>query len=490
MTVSTTAAEQSGAGPAGAPRAYLGKLPLTLKAGWGVGAFGSLGMLWMVNVFVMFFLVNHVGMSPAVAGTILFITRIYDLVSDPLIGHLSDKTRSRWGRRRPWMFAGALVCGISVVLTFNVPAFSSDTVLAAYELIVLLAYFTGFTLFYVPFMAMPAEMTDDYDERTSIMSFRVAYSSVGGIVLAAGMPAMIAQLGSDREAYELTSIVGAVLITLSMLMTVVFTRNARELPTVTRERHSVREYLSSLFRNRPFFTLAALKFFVFLSAGINGAAGMFFMAHIIQRGEMGMAFLTFGSQVASLLTIPLWTRLSVGRDKRWFWMAAMLVNAAVNASWAFASPTESDLIFGARAIIGGAMSSLGLLMGFSMLPDTIEYDRLTTRHDRAGMYTGLLGFIEKNAFAFGPLIIGFFFSAAGVVQGESQSPEAVAAIVAAKAWIPAAILLISAGLLFTYQLDGKDLEALRAQAQPDGGDADAVVEDVPASGAMPGGIPR
>jgi len=136
------------------------------------------------------------------------------------------------------------------------------------------------------------------------------------------------------------------------------------------------------------------------------------------------------------------------------------------------------------------MSSLGLLMGFSMLPDTIEYDRLTTRHERAGMYTGLLGFIEKNAFAFGPLIIGFFFSAAGVVQGESQSPEAVAAIVAAKAWIPAAILLISAGLLFTYQLDGKDLEALRAQAQPDGGDADAVVEDVPASGAMPGGIPR
>ena len=456
--------------PAAAPSAdgYLGRLPLSLKAGWGVGAFGSLGMLWMVNVFVMFFLVNHVGMEPAVAGTILFITRLWDLVSDPLIGHLSDRTRSRWGRRRPWMFAGALVSGISAICAFNVPAFGSAAVTSAYELVVLLAYFTGFTLFYVPFMAMPAEMTDDYDERTSIMSFRVAYSSAGGIILAAGMPAMIAQLGSDRAAYEMTSIVAALLITLSMLMTVAFTRGARELPQVTRERHSVKDYLVTLFRNRPFFTLALLKFFVFLSAGINGSAGMFFMAHIIQRGEMGMAFLTFASQLASLCTIPLWTRLSLGRDKRWFWMMAMLVNAAVNASWAFSTPVESDVIFGLRAVVGGAMSSLGLLMGFSMLPDTIEYDRLTTRHDRAGMYTGLLGFIEKNAFAFGPLLIGFYFSAAGVVRGEAQSEVAIAAIVMAKAWIPAAILLVSAALLFTYRLDAQRLAELRGEVAPEG----------------------
>lgn len=448
---------------------YVGKLPLSLKAGWGVGAFGSLGMLWMVNVFVMFFLVTHVGMEPAVAGTILFITRLYDLVSDPLIGHLSDKTRSRWGRRRPWMFAGAFLSGISAIGAFNVPVFDSETATSAYELVVLLAYFTGFTLFYVPFMAMPAEMTDDYDERTSIMSFRVAYSSAGGIVLAAGMPAMISQLGSDRAAYETTSIVAAVLITISMLMSVAFTRGAREAPHVVRKRHTVREYLRTLFQNRPFFTLAALKFLVFLSAGINGSAGMFFMAHIIQRGEMGMAFLTFGSQVASLLTIPLWTRLSLGKDKRWFWMLAMLGNALVNASWALSSPAESDLIFGARAIVGGAMSSLGLLMGFSMLPDTIEYDRLTTGHDRAGIFTGLLGFIEKNAFAFGPLLIGFFFSAAGVVKGETQSETAIAAIVAAKAWIPAAILLVSAALLFTYRLDATRLAALREETTPDSG---------------------
>ncbi len=451
------------------PPGYVGKLPLSVKAGWGVGAFGSLGMLWLVNVFLLFFLVNHLGMSPALAGIILFITRIYDVISDPLIGHLSDNTRSRWGKRRPWMFAGAFVSGISAILAFNVPALGSEASVAAYELVVLLAYFTGFTLFYVPFMAMPAEMTDDYDERTSIMSYRVAYSSAAGIIIAAGMPALIAQLGSDRAAYEISAAIAGVLITISMLITVYFTRGARELKIVQRKQYSAKEYFASLLRNRPFLSLAALKFIVFLAAGINGSASLFFMAYVVQRGEMGQAFLTLTSNVAGLCTLPLWTKLSYGREKRWFWLFAMLGTAVLQVTWVLSSPAESDLVFGLRAFLIGALGAGGLVMGFSMLPDTIEYDRLTTGLDRAGMYTGLLGFIEKNAAAFGPLIIGFMFASMGVARGRAGSLEqpdsAIVAILAAKAWIPAALLLVGAALLLTYRLSAERLAALRAQAQ-------------------------
>lgn len=447
-----------------APTAYVGKLTVLVKAGWGVGAFGSLGMLWMVNVFLLYFLVTHVGMDPAVAGTILFITRVYDLVSDPLVGHLSDRTRSKWGKRRPWMLIGAFVSGLSMIFAFNVPSFNSNNALVSYELVVLLVYFTGFTLFYIPFMAMPAEMTDDYDERTSIMSYRVAYSSLAGLTIAAGTPALIAYLGGDRAAYGTAAIVLGGVITISMLMTVVFTRGARELTQVKREKYSAREYLTSMLRNRPFFTLAMVKFLVLLAAGINGSAGMFFMTHFLQRQEMGMAFLTFASNLAGLLAIPLWNKLSVGQDKRWLWIAAMLITAVLHASWAFSSPTESDLLFGLRSVLTGAVGTAGTLMGFAMLPDTIEYDRLTTGYDRAGLYTGLLGFLEKNAFAFGPLAIGFIFSAAGVTKGGEQSATAITAIVAAKAWIPATILLISAVLVLLYRLDANRLAELRVRA--------------------------
>ncbi len=444
------------------------RVPVSVKAGWGVGAFGSLGMLWLVNVFLLFFLINHLGMNPALAGIILFITRIYDVITDPLVGHLSDRTRSRWGKRRPWLFVGAFLSGASAILVFNVPSFGSGTAVAVYELLVLLAYFTGYTLFYVPFMAMPAEMTDDYNERTSIMSYRVAYSFAAGIIIAAGMPALIAYLGGDRAAYEVAAIVAGVLITISMLGTVIFTRGARERAPVERQQYSPRDYFASLLRNRPFLSLAALKFIVFLSAGINGSASLFFMTYVAQRGEMGQAFLTFTSNVAGLCVVPLWTRLSYGRDKRWFWLIAMLGTAVLQLSWAFASPNESDFVFGLRAFLIGAFGAGGLVMGFSMLPDTIEYDRLTTGLDRAGMYTGLLGFIETNGAAFGPLIIGFMFASMGVVTGGAgsvqQPASAITAILAAKAWIPSGLLLIGAALLLTYRLSAERLAELRAQA--------------------------
>lgn len=461
-------AEQGTGGSAPHPPGYVGRLPLSLKAGWGVGAFGSLGMLWLINVFLMFFLVNHLGMNPALAGLILFITRIYDVISDPLIGYLSDNTRSRWGKRRPWMFVGAFASGIAAILAFNVPVFGSENKTAIYELIVLLVYFTGFTLFYVPFMAMPAEMTDDYNERTSIMSFRVAYSFIAGIVIAAGMPALISRLGGDRSAYELAAMISGILITVSMLMTVLFTRRARELQSTHRKRYTIKEYLTSLLRNRPFLSLAALKFTVYLGAGINGSSSLFFMTYVVERAEMGQAFYSLMSNVAGMCALPLWARLSRGKDKQQVYLVAILGSALLASSWAFASPAESNFVFGLRSFLMGAFGAGGLVMGFSMLPDTIEYDRITTGLDRAGLYTGLLGFIEKNAAAVSPLIIGFFFAAMGLVQSSSgnveQPDSAIAAIIAGKAWIPAGMNLVAVAVLMTYRLTEGKLVTLRLQA--------------------------
>jgi GPH family glycoside/pentoside/hexuronide:cation symporter len=466
--VANASTRQANAVPPSRPPGYVGAVPFSLKAGWGVGAFGSLGMLWMVNVFLMFFLVNHLGMNAALAGIILFITRIYDVISDPLIGHLSDNSSSRWGRRRPWMFVGAFASGLAAIFTFNVPAFSSENATAVYQLIVLLVYFTGFTLFYVPFMAMPAEMTDDYNERTSIMSFRVGYSFAAGMIIAAGMPALIARLGGDRAAYEFAAVIAGILITTSMLMTVLFTAKARELPRAPRERYSAREYLTSLLRNRPFFSLAALKFTVFLGAAINGSASLFFMTYVMERAEMGQAFYSLMSNIAGLCALPLWTRLSRGRDKKRVYLLAVLGSAVLAASWALATPEESNFIFGLRSFLMGAFGAGGLIMGFSMLPDTIEYDRLTTGLERAGLYTGLLGFIEKNAAAIAPMITGFLFAAMGIVEtstGNVEQPEsAISAIVAAKAWIPAAFNLVAAAVLLTYRLSEEQLTTLRLQA--------------------------
>ena len=162
------------------PRAA--RLPFALKFGWGIGAVGSVTMMIVVNVMLLFFMVSVLGVSPALAGLILGAVRLADMVVDPLMGVLSDRTRSRWGRRRPWMLGGALGSGIATVALFHVPSFESLIGTALYMAAALAAYYLSYSMFYVPYIAMPAEMTDDYDERTSIMSFRTAFSGVAGLI--------------------------------------------------------------------------------------------------------------------------------------------------------------------------------------------------------------------------------------------------------------------------------------------------------------------
>ena len=460
------------AAPQGHQPDYLGRLPLSLKAGWGVGSMGCLGMLFIANVFVLFFLVNHLGLEPGMAGLILFITRIYDVFSDPMIGYLSDRSRSRWGRRRPWMALGAFVSGLALIFTFNVPELGSVNALAFYELIVLIAFFTGYTLFYVPFMAMPAEMTDDYNERTSIMAWRVGYSNAAGIIIAAGMPALIDYLGGDRRAYEIVAILAGILIAATMLMTVLFTGRARELPSSPQDRYSIAEYFQALAGNRPFVTLAALKFTLYLGVGVNGSALLFFMTYVLERGEMGVAFSTLVGNFAGLCTVPLWAYFSRGRDKRGVYMAAIVGAAVMLVSWSLATPAESDLVFALRSCFIGIFGAGSLTIGFSMLPDTIEYDRIRTGKVRTALYTGVLGFIEKTGFALGPLIMGFYFSATGLVEttlGSVEQPEsAITAIVFGKAWFPAALQMLALLWLMSYRLTEQQLETMRAEASAKG----------------------
>ena len=451
----------------------MGRLPLSLKAGWGVGSMGCLGMLFIVNVFVLFFLVSHLGIDPAMAGLILFITRIYDVFSDPMIGFLSDTTRSRWGRRRPWMALGAFMSGLALILTFNAPALGSDNALAIYELIVLIAYFTGYTLFYVPFMAMPAEMTDDYNERTSIMSWRVGYSNFAGIIIGAGMPALIDYLGADRRAYGIAAIVVGILIAATMMATVLFTARARELPGSPQDRYSIGEYFRALANNRPFMTLAALKGTLYLGVGVNGSALLFYMTYFLERGELGVALSTLAGNFAGMCSVPLWAYFSRGRDKRWVYMVAIVGSLVMLVSWAFATPTEGDLVFVVRSCLVGIFGAGGLTIGFSMLPDTIEYDRIRTGKVRSALYTGVLGFVEKTGFALGPLLMGFYFSATGLVettQGAVEQPDsAITAIVNGKAWIPATLQALALFWLVSYRLTAKQLADMRGAAGAGGG---------------------
>ena len=134
-----------------------GRLPTRTKAGWASGILGSGTMLVLTNVLLLYFLVSHVGLSPALAGTILFATRLYDMASDVTLGLLIDRISTRWGRRRPWMVLGAVISGLATFSLFNVPAFDSQAPTAVFVTAALVVFYTGYTLFTIPHTALSAE---------------------------------------------------------------------------------------------------------------------------------------------------------------------------------------------------------------------------------------------------------------------------------------------------------------------------------------------
>ena len=166
-----------------------GQVPTRVAVSWGLGSLGTAAMLNGVSAILLFYLVTFVKIEPFVAGALLFGSKMLDVLTDPPMGMISDRTRSRFGRRRPWMLGASFFCGLSFAMLFNVPEASVGSTIG-FVSVALALYALSYTAFQVPYMAMPAEMTDDYHQRTKIMSWRVVFMTFGNLVGLGGVPAL------------------------------------------------------------------------------------------------------------------------------------------------------------------------------------------------------------------------------------------------------------------------------------------------------------
>lgn len=445
------------------------RLPAKLKLSWGVGAIGTTSMLYLISMFLVYFMVRHLNIEAATAGLIISITRLFDAIINPLVGNLSDRSSTRWGRRRPWMMLGAVLCPIACVALFTPPAVLTGRVLEIYMLGVLIIYFSAYTLFSIPYMALGSEMTDDYAERASVMGYRAFFVYLSGIVVMAGAPALISALGSDRAAYSMMSWAVAVALALTMLSATLLTgsakitvRAARELPW--------RQWLSSALANRPYLILILAKTTLQIGTAFSGAAALFFMVYVLGRGESALALFGFSVSVAGAAAVPLWSRILHRWERRPVFMFTLAVYGVACLSWLAAGPNEPDWIFVSRCILVGAFGSGALLISLAMLTDTIEYDRLRTGQRREGLFVGGYEFMQTTSFVVAPLVIGLAFGAAGLKSGAvlaaDQPDSALAMIRGAMAVVPAASCAIGILLLLAYHLSARELRELRERDKP------------------------
>ena len=449
------------AGPTEATEA-VGQLPVGLKLGWSSGALGVAMLMNGIAILIMFYLVGILKIEPALAGTIVFISKLFDVVSDPAIGLWSDQLESPRGRRRPFLLWGAIISPISFFMVFSTPLFDSQLITAAYVLFALCLYTVGYTVFNVPYMSMPAEMTDSYHERSSIHAYRIVFISIGGLIAAAIAPAVIDALGkTEWSSYAMVSGVCAVAIFLAMMTAYGTTANARH-TNKTHAGFKFTDEMRAVAKNRNFLRIIGVKFAQLTGVQATQAAMLFF---IVQSLQLDLSILIVFGVVTTLTTIvaaPLLVRFSRRFEKRQAYYLAAVVYVLYSLSWVVAGPGEPVWAIALRAMLVGIAATGNVVLAMSMLTDVINVDARQTGIRREGAYTALYSFVEKFTAALGPLVIGLALSLANfdtsLPPDVPQGGDVDQALLFCVAWLPAGMGLIAIWILSGYKLRRSDVE--------------------------------
>ncbi len=448
-------------------------LPTRTILSWATGAFGVAVLMNGISALVLFYLTVVVKLNPAVAGFLVLLSRLYDAVSDPIAGYITDHTRSAMGRRRPWLLGGAFISAGAFLMVFTIPfegpytSMTSGPGLAAgaYVLFALIIYTTGYSMFNVAYMAMPAEMTEGYHDRSRIHAWRVMFAALGSFAVTAMLGVLLEQFGKNREGHALVGAVGALIIFVAMITAFLGTRNA---PSHPRSEATVplREQVAGFLRNRPFQLVLAVKLvqLVGISAGTGGL--LFLFVNVIDRPLTQLTLVGGATLVAVLGGSHALVWLSRHVGKRGGYMIAAAINGITALSWTLATPEEPVWMLAVRGLLLSIAFSGNVLFAMSMLTDAMELDYYRTGLRREGMYSALYSFIEKLATSVGPMIMGGALAYAGFnpKSPPTEVNEGVRqAVLLGIAYVPAAMSVLAVFILSFYRLDEQALARIRAE---------------------------
>lgn len=441
------------------------KLSFGQKFAYGVGDLGPALAASIQGFFLNAFLLDVAGIRPAAAGLIFLIVKIWDSVNDPIIGGLTDRTNTRWGRRRPWLLFGAVPFGLAWFLQWLVPDLSPSA-LFWYYLVVALLLDTGFTAVNVPYTALTPELTPDYDERTSLNSFRFSFSILGGLAALAIHNALIGSFPSVTQGYAISAAVMGGVIILSNFITFAFTKESHFKEESAKDDPGFVAGVKIALKNRPFLYVVTIYLLSWLCIQFVQANMLLYVRYWV-GGEDRFIQLAFALQVSAFVFLLIWSKVSQKWGKQKVYYVGMSFWVAVEIGLFFVQPGQFNLLL-ILAILAGVGVSIGFLIPWSMLPDVIELDELETGQRREGIYYGFFVFLQKLGISLGLAISNFILEATGYINASDlamlpQQPTAVlTALRLFVSFVPAIILLISFPVVRRYPITRQKHAEIRA----------------------------
>jgi glycoside/pentoside/hexuronide:cation symporter, GPH family len=432
------------------------------KVLYGVGDFGFSTCNSVLGILFAIFLTDVVGLRPSLAALAIFLGRSWDYVNDPIIGYLSDRARSRWGRRRPFLLFGCAPFGLTFAALWFRPPIAHDISLAIYYAVIYVLYDACATLVYMPYYALTPELTPDYDERTALTSYRMAFSILGGLIAFTAPLAVIGSMRPENAGRVLA--VGAAIgmvAALGILITFLGTRERPELQTLAQP--SLRDSLHAALGNRPFLFAMGIFLFTWAALEIIQSMLLFFLKYRL-RMERQSDLIAGTIFVTALLVLPLWEKASRRWDKRMAYIAGMGFLSAVVLLLILVDPSWGlGIILTLAALAGVGVSAMHVLP-WAIIPDAVEWDELQTGQRHEGTFYSLVLLLRKVATSVAlPLTLLFLEWSGYVSNAEVQSPSAVRAIQVLIGPAPAILLCIGIVFAALYPLGRERHAQVRAE---------------------------
>lgn len=435
------------------------KLPVREKLAYGLGDFASNLIFGTLSAFLMFYYTDIFGLSAAAVGTLLFVARATDAVWDIYLGTLVDRTRTRWGQCRPYLVFGAPVLALCTIATFTVPT-GSDGYKLAYAYATYTLLMVSYSLVNIPYSAMPALMTDDARDRTTLAAFRMFLAIFATMLVGALTLRLVGVFGGGNKqlGYQTTMTFTALTGMVLFWVCAAFTRE--RVPPVHQPKE-VRKDLSVLIAGRAWWMMALMGLCVYSALSITAGSVLYYFKYVVgieSLASMYLAMLGLAIMIGIVISVQITRRFC----KRKVMMVAASVAGVFYAAFYFVDPQSMAQVFGVGFLIQ-LFNGITTPILWSMVADTADDAELRSGRRMVGLTTSSIAFSQKFGLGVGGAIAGTLLATIGYQANVAQTPAVIHGLTVIMSWIPAFSKLLVVLILYFYPLGQRQLDQTQAR---------------------------
>ncbi|MEX0941013.1 MAG: MFS transporter [Pseudomonadales bacterium] len=434
---------------------------------YGAPGVGAGYMYLLLGLYIMKFSTDVLLIAPAVMGTIFGLSRVWDAVSDPLVGYLSDRSKTRLGRRRSWLLASTLPLGVMFVWVFSPPDALQDGALIAWMAVGVIGFYTAATIFIVPHMSLGAELTPSYHERSRLYGLRHAAFTLGSILALVSMYALINAEGEGEAAVRLTAFQlsgAAALVTVGLIVYAVYKLRERS-DFQGRVNENPFSAFKDVWQNLHARLVLVVSFIEHIGSAVIGILTLYIAQYVVGRPELAV-FIILSYMIPSTFSVPLWIPLSRRFGKIRMWMFSMMLTGlsfGAMFSLPFLAPDAKVPTIFFLAVFAGLAAGCGGTIAPSIQSDIIDYDEYVTGERKEGSYFAAFNFVHKSATGVMIFITGYVLQFSGFVPNAAQTMTVQIAMVTLYGLFPLVCYTIGTYMFSKFTLDEATYEVMRRE---------------------------